>query len=87
MTKQEFIDHEVSVWGEDYIFDLLDRGYEAVQLSFNGDNSQIKWWWRHPIVPTYRSFDGSDEVTDLTQPSVCATIPASRSVVSPVSTD
>lgn len=27
MTESEFIAKEVAVWGEDYVFDLLDKGY------------------------------------------------------------
>lgn len=65
MTKDQFIQQQVATWGEDYIFDLIDKGYEAVEYDWNGT---IRWWWV------------------LTQPQACATIPASRPVVSPVST-
>lgn len=52
MTREQFINREVSVWGEDYIFDLLDRGFEPVLLSnksrdfsqINGD-THTKWTW------------------------------------------
>jgi hypothetical protein len=42
MTREEFINREVATWGEDYIFDLIDRGYEVIQLR-NG--TQVKWTW------------------------------------------
>lgn len=69
MTREDFINREVSIWGEDYIFDLIDRGYEPIELVGN-DGS--KWSWKLPL---------------LTQPCSCATLAASPSVVSPVSTD
>jgi hypothetical protein len=30
MTREEYISHEVAIWGEDYILDLIDRGYLPV---------------------------------------------------------
>lgn len=30
MTKQEFIQHEIHIWGEDHIFDLFDRGFDIL---------------------------------------------------------
>jgi len=30
MTENEFIKRECSIWGEDYIFDLIERGYVPV---------------------------------------------------------
>lgn len=27
ITQAEFIDKQVAIWGEDYVFDLYDRGY------------------------------------------------------------
>ena len=38
MTMQDFIEKEISVWGEDYVFDLMDRGYTPV-LTDRG------WYW------------------------------------------
>ena len=32
ITAQDFIRKEVAVWGEDYVDDLLDRGYIPVEL-------------------------------------------------------
>lgn len=75
MTKDEFISREVSVWGEDYIFDLIDCGYKPAQLEMFG---KLQWWWVK---------DKTAEIADLTQAEACATMPESRSVVSPVSTD
>ena len=73
MTKQEFINKEMNVWGENYVFDLIDRGYEPVELVVN---DKLRWWWRY-----------NGENTSLTQANICATMPESRSVVSPVSTE
>ena len=44
MTKDQFINREVTTWGEDYIFDLLDRGYEAIELI--DQTGQTRWSWR-----------------------------------------
>lgn len=43
MTREEFINREVAIWGEDYIFDLLDRGYEP-KLTSEG------WRWFAPVI-------------------------------------
>lgn len=42
MTKDQFIAHESHVWGSDYVFDLLDRGYVVVMTS------EGKWGWQMP---------------------------------------
>ena len=42
-TREEFITREVRVWGEDYIFDLLDRGYEVAEL--RDSRGVSKWTW------------------------------------------
>lgn len=34
-----FVKHEISVWGDEYVDDLFDKGYVPVKLS-NG-----KWAW------------------------------------------
>jgi len=73
MNENDFIKREINVWGEDYVFDLIDRGYKPVQLVMN---DKLRWWWIK---------DGENEL--LTQTCFCATISASRSVVSPVSTE
>lgn len=39
ITADEYLRREISVWGEDYVYDLIDRGYTPVKLS-NG-----KWSW------------------------------------------
>jgi hypothetical protein len=41
MTEQEFINQESAVWGEQYIFDLIERGY-SVRLTDHG------WVWCLP---------------------------------------
>lgn len=43
MTKDEFLKHEIYVWGEDYIFDLIDRGYSLTQTSAG-------WKWLLPLA-------------------------------------
>jgi hypothetical protein len=43
MTREEFINREISTWGEDYIFDLFDRGYEVVSLTAR--NGDTRWSW------------------------------------------
>jgi hypothetical protein len=75
MTADEFIKYEISVWGEDYVDNLLDRGYTPVQLVMYG---KLRWWWK---------LDRSLKNPPLTQACLYATLPASRSVVSPVSAD
>ena len=42
MTREQFIAKEVATWGEDYIFDLLDRGYEVIELRMG---THVKWTW------------------------------------------
>jgi hypothetical protein len=51
MTREQFISREIATWGEDYVFDLFERGYVAVQLS-NG--SRVRWTWMVPTSPTHR---------------------------------
>jgi len=43
MTKQQFITKEIATWGQDYIFDLIDRGYDAVEL--HDTQGRMKWSW------------------------------------------
>ena len=45
MTQEEFLNREIYIWSEDYIFDLLDRGYE-VKLTTAG------WRWIAPVTVT-----------------------------------
>lgn len=47
MTQDEFIKREMSIWGEDYIFDLLERGYEPKLTS-----AGYKWFYTNPAVDT-----------------------------------
>jgi hypothetical protein len=42
-TADEFVKSEIFVWGEDYIFDLIDKGYVPTLLEENGS---LKWTWR-----------------------------------------
>lgn len=43
MSASEFIKKEISIWGEDYIYDLIDRGFEPILIT-NGVT--VKWTWR-----------------------------------------
>jgi len=55
MTREQFISREIATWGEDYVFDLFERGYVAIQLS-NG--SRVRWTWMVPQVPTSPTHQG-----------------------------
>jgi len=46
-AQVNFINHEIAVWGEDYIHDLLDRGYEPVLVC--NQEGDFKWTWILPI--------------------------------------
>ena len=48
MTREQFISSEVATWGSDYIFDLLDQGYEPVELVASG--GRTKWTWIMPLT-------------------------------------
>jgi len=61
MTKQEFIDKEIATWGQDYIFDLIDRGYEVVELV--DAHGQMKFSWVLTQPQKYATIQvGSDSV-------------------------
>jgi len=81
MTASEFIQREIAIWGEDYVDNLLDRGYLPIELTVDG---KLKWWWRLDTDNVSRE---SVRNIPLTQTDFCATISPSRSVVSPVSTE
>jgi len=49
MTKQEFINHELDMWGEDEVFNLIDKGFEPVQLL--NELGEVKWTWRLTKAP------------------------------------
>lgn len=46
MNADKFIKREIATWGEDYIFSLIDRGFEPV-LVFNSRGA-FKWTWKMP---------------------------------------
>lgn len=49
MTREQFIACEIVTWGEDYIFDLLDNGYEPIQLVRSvAGQVETKWTWLVP---------------------------------------
>jgi hypothetical protein len=58
MTKEDFIRREMNIWGEDYIFSLIDRGYDPVQLVIEG---KLRWWW---VLPTHIT-SGEDHTNQL----------------------
>jgi len=43
MTREQYINREISTWGFDYIADLFDRGYEVRQLT--NSHGESKWSW------------------------------------------
>lgn len=43
MTREEFLAHEIYRWGEEYIFDLLERGY-SLKLT----NAGWRWFYTEP---------------------------------------
>jgi hypothetical protein len=46
MTEMDFIRKEIATWGEDVIFDLIDRGYKAACLISQVDGITVtKWSW------------------------------------------
>lgn len=64
MTQDEYLKHEIALWGEEYIFDLVDRGY-TLKLTTAG------WKWLLPAaVPTGTSVQEVD-----TDRSLCYAAP------------
>jgi len=48
-TFDAFVKKEISIWGEDYIFDLIEKGYKPVLLVVgDGATGQTKWSWKMP---------------------------------------
>jgi len=47
-TEQNFLDREIAVWGEDYVFDLLDKGYKIVQR----DDGKFGWVFDSELATT-----------------------------------
>lgn len=41
ITQDEFVKRETAVWGEEYVFDLIDRGFMPVLLN------NEKWVWQY----------------------------------------
>lgn len=60
MTKQEFIQREINIWGVDYIFSLIDRGYDPVQLVIEG---KLRWWWTIPTQVKQHTNGGNQLLT------------------------
>lgn len=61
MTEDEFLKHEIALWGEEYIFDLIDRGY-TLKLTTAG------YKWVLPAVTV-----GTDSTTLDTTSGLCYT--------------
>jgi len=64
MTQDEFIDREIATWGQDYIFDLIDRGYEAVRL-IDG-TGQMRWSWRLTQPQKYAMLESAASALSFT---------------------
>lgn len=47
ISETEFLNREIAVWGEDYVFDLIDRGYELIPLT-DSKTGSVKWAWIMP---------------------------------------
>ena len=43
MTRDEYINREIAVWGFDYIADLFDKGYEVVALTTQTGATKFSW--------------------------------------------
>jgi hypothetical protein len=52
VNSDEFITSEVSVWGMDYIFELLDGGYTPIELI--DENGHQRWTWMKPATVSNR---------------------------------
>jgi hypothetical protein len=44
LTETQFINSEIAVWTEEYIFDLIERGYEPIALTDEETGKQV-WRW------------------------------------------
>ena len=44
MNEHQFIEREIDLWGEDAVFDLIDKGFRPV-LTNKG------WRWIHDVSP------------------------------------
>lgn len=42
-TQTNFIDHEIGVWGIDYVTDLFNKGYDAIYTTAG-------WKWQLPVT-------------------------------------
>lgn len=56
MTRERFIEQETTIWGYEYIFDLIDRGYLPV-------NTEHGWKW---MIVSNRDFIATSLASDLT---------------------
>jgi hypothetical protein len=52
ITENQFVKSVMAVWGEDYVYDLIDRGYSPV-LTDNG------WYW---LLTTANRVDKSSDL-------------------------
>lgn len=42
-SESDFVRREIAHWGEDYVDDLINKGFVPVLLNENGS---LKWQWR-----------------------------------------
>lgn len=47
MTADQFVKSEMKFWSVEYIEDLLEQGYEPVQVTDNA-TGLLKWSWLQP---------------------------------------
>jgi hypothetical protein len=64
MTENEFISKFTNVWGEDYVYDLIERGYAPVYTTHG-------WKW---ILLTNEEFANREAISaDTASPRTTAT--------------
>lgn len=52
MTRAQFVNKQIEIWGFDYISDLFDKGYEPIQMRDNF-TGEVKWTWYEGIRPIF----------------------------------
>lgn len=53
MTESEFIAKEVATWGQDYVYDLMDKGYVPTYVA-----ELDKWVFMLPVSTPKLSYVG-----------------------------
>jgi hypothetical protein len=49
ITEDQYIKSQIRTWGEDHIFDLMDRGYSPIQVTDDATGF-TKWTWVLPVT-------------------------------------